>query len=335
MRHDENINQLLEATAYDRDGDKIGGVSGVYLDDQTGEPMWVTVNTGFFGLSSSFAPLAGSSLDGDRLTLAADKDAVKDAPNVDEDGHITRQQEDELYRYYQVDTASVEGDRMRTRRWDRDHDDLRDDDMLDKDRDGRGPVGEVLDGPDRGGPLDRDADGRGPVGEVLDGPESDYDDRDERAKHRADDPMFDKDRDGRGPVGEVLDGPDRGGALDRDADGRGPVGEVLDGPDGDRDAGLLEDDRRDRRDDLEGDPAYRNDPAYIQDQAAQGDERYVDNERLLDERHDEPGLAGDYTEGDLSGRPDAADGPLGERRRGANPIDDIFDAPDQGNPRNV
>ena len=295
MRHDENINQLLEATAYDRDGDKIGGVSGVYLDDQTGEPMWVTVNTGFFGLSSSFAPLAGSSLDGDRLTLAADKDAVKDAPNVDEDGHITRQQEDELYRYYQVDTASVEGDRMRTRRWDRDHDDLRDDDMLDKDRDGRGPVGEVLDGPDRGGPLDRDADGRGPVGEVLDGPESDYDDRDERAKHRADDPMFDKDRD----------------------------------------AGLLEDDRRDRRDDLEGDPAYRNDPAYIQDQAAQGDERYVDNERLLDERHDEPGLAGDYTEGDLSGRPDAADGPLGERRRGANPIDDIFDAPDQGNPRNV
>ena len=291
MRHDENINQLLEATAYDRDGDKIGGVSGVYLDDQTGEPMWVTVNTGFFGLSSSFAPLAGSSLDGDRLTLAADKDAVKDAPNVDEDGHITREQEDELYRYYQVDTASVEGDRMRTRRWDRDHDDQR--------------------------------------------PESDYDDRDERAKHRADDPMFDKDRDGRGPVGEVLDGPDRGGALDRDADGRGPVGEVLDGPDGDRDAGLLEDDRRDRRDDLEGDPAYRNDPAYIQDQAAQGDERYVDNERLLDERHDEPGLAGDYTEGDLSGRPDAADGPLGERRRGANPIDDIFDAPDQGNPRNV
>lgn len=275
MRHDENINQLLEATAYDRDGDKIGGVSGVYLDDQTGEPMWVTVNTGFFGLSSSFAPLAGSSLDGDRLTLAADKDAVKDAPNVDEDGHITREQEDELYRYYQVDTASVEGDRMRTRRWDRDHDDLRDDDMLDKDRDGRGPVG------------------------------------------------------------EVLDGPDRGGALDRDADGRGPVGEVLDGPDGDGDAGLLEDDRRDRRDDLEGDPAYRNDPAYIQDQAAQGDERYVDNERLLDERHDEPGLAGDYTEGDLSGRPDAADGPLGERRRGANPIDDIFDAPDQGNPRNV
>ena len=268
MRHDENINQLLEATAYDRDGDKIGGVSGVYLDDQTGEPMWVTVNTGFFGLSSSFAPLAGSSLDGDRLTLAADKDAVKDAPNVDEDGHITREQEDELYRYYQVDTAGIDADRMRTRRWEREGDD--------------------------------------------------HLDVDERAKHRADDPMFDKDRDGRGPVGEVLDGPDRGGPLDRDADGRGPVGEVLDGPD-------------DRRDD----PAYRNDPSFLEDQVDDGRERYVDDERMRDDRHDEPGLAGDYVEGDLSGRPDAADGPLGERRRGADPIDNIFDAPDQGNPRNV
>ncbi len=120
MRHDENINQLLEATAHDRDGDRIGGVSGVYLDDHTGEPMWVTVNTGFFGLRTSFAPLAGSSLDGDRLTLASDKDAIKDAPNVDEDGHLTREQEDELYRHYAVDTSDIEEERLRTRRWDRD-----------------------------------------------------------------------------------------------------------------------------------------------------------------------------------------------------------------------
>lgn len=263
MRHDENIDQLLEATAYDRDGDKIGGVSGVYLDDQTSEPMWVTINTGLFGLRTSFAPLAGSSLDGDRLTIAHDKDTVKDAPNVDEDGHITRSQEDELYTYYQVDTGEIEADRLRTRRWDRDD-------------------------------------------VVADG------------EHRQDGPLFDRDRDGRGPVGEVLDGPD-GDRFDSRRD----------------DSGLREGDFRDRRDDLEGDPAYRNDPAFIQDQAAQGGERYVDNERLQDQRHDEPGLAGDYAEGDLAGRPDAADGPVGDRRRGADPIDGLLDDPDADGRRNI
>lgn len=89
------------------------------------------------------------------------------------------------------------------------------------------------------------------------------------------------------------------------------------------------------RDDLSGDPAYRNDPAFIQDQAAQGDERYVDNERLQDQRHDEPGLAGDYVSGDAPVRPDAADGPVGDRRRGADPIDGLLDDPDADGRRNV
>ena len=33
----------------DRDGDKIGSIGDVYLDDQTGQPEWLTVKTGLFG----------------------------------------------------------------------------------------------------------------------------------------------------------------------------------------------------------------------------------------------------------------------------------------------
>lgn len=40
------------------DGDTIGKVGEVYLDNQTGEPSWVTVKTGWFGTSESFVPLA-------------------------------------------------------------------------------------------------------------------------------------------------------------------------------------------------------------------------------------------------------------------------------------
>ncbi|MCG6568288.1 PRC-barrel domain-containing protein [Tessaracoccus sp. ZS01] len=288
MHHDENIDQLLEATAYDRSGEKIGGVSGVYLDDQTSQPMWVTVNTGLFGLRTSFAPLAGSSLEGDRLTLAHDKDTVKDAPNVDEDGHITRSQEDDLYRYYQVDSSVIEEEGLRTRRWDRDHD--------------------------------------------LSGEE------------RSDGPLLDRDRDGRGPVGEVLDGPDhtRGDNADLHTGSLGSPGVgnervVESGSLGS--PGMGNDNVRSQQDDLVGDPAYRNDPSFVDDQADLGGESYVDDERLRDDRLRDVGPDGElvddeaYPRDDVSGYPDAADGPLGERTRGQRPIDNIFDAPDPGNPR--
>ncbi|MBB1482709.1 PRC-barrel domain-containing protein [Tessaracoccus sp. MC1865] len=299
MHHDENIDQLLGATAYDRSGEKIGGVSGVYLDDQTSQPMWVTVNTGLFGLRTSFAPLAGSSLEGDRLTLAHDKDTVKDAPNVDEDGHITRSQEDDLYRYYQVDSSVIEEDRLRTRRWDRDHDlsgeERSDGPLLDSDRDGRGPVGEVLDGPDHThDPARSFGDGR--TG-------------DNAGVHT-------------GSLGSPGVGNERvveSGSLGSPGMGNENV--------------------RSRQDDLISDPAYRNDPSFVDDQAAVGGERYVDDERLRDDRLRDVGPDGElvddeaYPGDDVSGYPDAAEGPLGERTRGQRPIDNIFDAPDQGNPR--
>jgi sporulation protein YlmC with PRC-barrel domain len=37
----------MGSTAYDSDGDKIGKVGQVYLDDETNQP-WVKVNTGLF-----------------------------------------------------------------------------------------------------------------------------------------------------------------------------------------------------------------------------------------------------------------------------------------------
>lgn len=117
MYSTNDIELIRGAVAHDNNGEKIGNVGEVYLDDQTGQPMWVTVNTGFFGMRTSFVPLDGSKLDGERLVLAHDKDLVKGAPQVDEDGHLDRAQEDELYRYYHLESGAVADDRLRTRRW--------------------------------------------------------------------------------------------------------------------------------------------------------------------------------------------------------------------------
>ena len=82
------------------DGTKIGSIGQVYLDDQSGSPEWVTVKTGLFGTSESFVPLQGADASGDDIRVGFDKAKVKDAPRVATDGHLTPQEEDELYAYY-------------------------------------------------------------------------------------------------------------------------------------------------------------------------------------------------------------------------------------------
>ncbi len=97
-----DIDRLLngKATVYDKDGDKVGSLSQIYLDDATSEPSWATVNTGLFGMSESFVPLEGASARGEDLHVGYTKDQIKDAPGIDEDHHLEPGDEDRLYEYF-------------------------------------------------------------------------------------------------------------------------------------------------------------------------------------------------------------------------------------------
>jgi uncharacterized protein (TIGR02271 family) len=107
----DQIASVSNGNVIDAKGNKIGGVGQVYLDDQTGEPNWVTVKTGLFGTSESFVPLSGASLAGSDIVVTYDKDTIKDAPRVDADGDITPEEEDSLYSYYGLGGAGTTGDR--------------------------------------------------------------------------------------------------------------------------------------------------------------------------------------------------------------------------------
>jgi uncharacterized protein (TIGR02271 family) len=110
MISENQIDDVQRATVYDRSGDKIGKAGQVYLDDATGAPSWVTVNTGLFGTSESFVPLENASFNGsDRLEVAYAKDQVKDAPRVAADGHLEVSEEEELYRYYGLSSSGGAG----------------------------------------------------------------------------------------------------------------------------------------------------------------------------------------------------------------------------------
>ncbi|MFJ7750158.1 YsnF/AvaK domain-containing protein [Arthrobacter sp. NPDC097144] len=81
-------------------GDKIGAVGTFYLDDQTNEPAWVTVNTGLFGSNESFVPLSEATVEGVDVLVPYSKDEIKNSPQVESDGSISPEEEVTLYRYY-------------------------------------------------------------------------------------------------------------------------------------------------------------------------------------------------------------------------------------------
>lgn len=147
---------LYNATVYDRDGSKVGRVQQVYLDDSSGSPSWITVNTGFFGTNESLVPLEGAGMNEDILKVPFDKQQIKDAPNYDPGHHLDERDEDDLYRHYGLTGGTPAGtgltDRDRDGHVGRDRDD-RGFDPLDRDNDGQ-----HFDDPNRGDLRDRDRD---------------------------------------------------------------------------------------------------------------------------------------------------------------------------------
>ncbi|HYP49147.1 MAG TPA: PRC and DUF2382 domain-containing protein, partial [Thermoleophilaceae bacterium] len=92
------------------DGEKIGKLDEIYLDEETNKPEWATVNTGLFGSKSSFVPLAGAKPSGEDVQLGFTKEQVKDAPNVDADGELSQNQESELYGHYGMNYSESRSD---------------------------------------------------------------------------------------------------------------------------------------------------------------------------------------------------------------------------------
>jgi uncharacterized protein (TIGR02271 family) len=99
----DTIRSWRGKTMVDRDGDRIGQIESIYVDDQTGEPEWALVNTGMFGTKSSFVPLAQASGSSDQVQVPNEKQLVKDAPRVDTDQHLSEAEEQQLWRHYGLD----------------------------------------------------------------------------------------------------------------------------------------------------------------------------------------------------------------------------------------
>lgn len=101
----KNIKDLFNATAYDKNGEKLGDVNEVFVDDQSGQPTFVEVNHGLFGMNSSLVPLRGHDFSGDDLKLGFSKDRIKDAPEFDSDKPLTPEAQSDIFKHYGLESA--------------------------------------------------------------------------------------------------------------------------------------------------------------------------------------------------------------------------------------
>ncbi|GAA1588822.1 PRC and DUF2382 domain-containing protein [Kribbella sancticallisti] len=101
----QELERAIGRDVYDVDGQKVGTAANLYASDLSGEPEWVTVRTGLFGTKESFVPLTGAHTEQDGLHVGARKDAIKDAPRIDDQGHLSEAEAAELYRHYNLQAA--------------------------------------------------------------------------------------------------------------------------------------------------------------------------------------------------------------------------------------
>ena len=84
----------------DADGDKIGTIEEIYLNDASAQPEWALVGTGLTGSNSNFMPLGSAVASGEDIQVAISADKVKNAPSIEHDGPLSAEQVQELYAYY-------------------------------------------------------------------------------------------------------------------------------------------------------------------------------------------------------------------------------------------
>ena len=95
----DRLAELRGTAVYSSEGEKIGRVEEIFMDEETQRPEWIGIGTGFFGTKRVLVPVEGASLGSDQITVPYTTAQVKDSPDIDSD-EITQSTEAQLYSHY-------------------------------------------------------------------------------------------------------------------------------------------------------------------------------------------------------------------------------------------
>src|SRR5919107_4396461 len=111
-RGTETLQRYEGYTVYDRDGDKIGKVDDLFVDEND-QLEYIGVKMGLFGLSgTTLIPWEAVRVDeGEhRIEVSVDKETVKNGPAFDNDEDITPDYEERIYSHYGLQRAQTGGE---------------------------------------------------------------------------------------------------------------------------------------------------------------------------------------------------------------------------------
>src|SRR4028119_133304 len=90
--------QYADYTVYDRNGEKIGKVDDLFVDEND-TPEYIGVKMGFLGTRSTLIPWEVATVDENdrRIEVSVDKAQAKEGPSFDDDQDITPDYEEQVY----------------------------------------------------------------------------------------------------------------------------------------------------------------------------------------------------------------------------------------------
>lgn len=99
------------------DGRSVGKLIDVYVNNETGEPEFLLVASGFLHNRLHLAPAEGATRSDDVVALGVGKEAVDNAPHIAADGDLTPDEERQLYEHYGLDHTPHPGGLLVVSRW--------------------------------------------------------------------------------------------------------------------------------------------------------------------------------------------------------------------------
>lgn len=106
MNLKDQLDTLLDATAFDSTGTKVGAVRQVYVDDASGKLTFATVSTGIFS-ADAIVPLHGARLLDDELHVDHTRAIIRDSPRPENtEDALTPEQEVTLLEHYGLEAPA-------------------------------------------------------------------------------------------------------------------------------------------------------------------------------------------------------------------------------------
>lgn len=92
----------------DRNGRKLGAITGFWIDDATGKPEFASVKTGWLMGKNHMIPIRDAHFDygGRRLRVPYSEQMIKKAPSFQPDHNLSPQEEQQIYSHYHLDRST-------------------------------------------------------------------------------------------------------------------------------------------------------------------------------------------------------------------------------------